>query len=790
MRHTAIFALAPLMMMSTTVQAVDFTVADIQFKGLTRIPAESLYPMIDINAGELATPENIAQAIKNLYATGNFSNIKANRLDDTLIFDVVERPIIANVSFSGNKLIPKEALTEGLKRIGISEGNVLKQATLTQIQNELKQQYGQQGYYNSDIKVIKTELDNNNVALKFEFSEGKPARIVDINIVGNHYFSDEYIKDALNIKETSWKNIISKSDRYAKEKLNASLENLTAMYQNAGFVKFNINNAILNISPEKDQIYIEISVEEGEKYQFGEVSFLGNPTFETDKLKEQVAFGTKEQYSQQKITKTLQNFNSLYGNEGYYFAQVRPVPRIDDERKVVDIDFFIDPVRPIYVRRINFTGNNKTADEVLRREMRQLEGALASNQKIELSRSRLMRTGFFKTVQVETKPVANTPDQIDINITVEEQPSGSSSIAAGYSQSGGVTFQAGLSQSNFMGTGNRVNLQLSRSETLDNYNIGYTNPYFTPDGIVQNVNMYWRKTKYDNKNINNYVTDSLGGTMGYSYPIDENKSLSAGVNIDKTTVKAGQNLAISSFDYLSNSKKLQTKNLDNGAKAHEAGFKTYNLNLGWNMNTLDRGRFPTKGMSHDVDIKLAFGDSKYQKIVYQGNYYHPFYKKTVLRGYTKLGYGNNLPFWENFYAGGYGSVRGYENYTLGPKSNRLSRADNDAFPEEVGGNALAQLGAELIFPMPFKGDWADQIRPALFIEGAQVFDTTNKYDRTLNGKTAKLLNQKDNDMRFSVGVGATWITPIGPISLSYAKPLNKKAGDKIDQVQFEIGRMF
>lgn len=790
MRHTAIFALAPLVMMSTTVQAVDFTVADIQFKGLTRIPAESLYPMIDINAGELATPENIAQAIKNLYATGNFSNIKANRLDDTLIFDVVERPIIANVSFSGNKLIPKEALTEGLKRIGISEGNVLKQATLTQIQNELKQQYGQQGYYNSDIKVIKTELDNNNVALKFEFSEGKPARIVDINIVGNHYFSDEYIKDALNIKETSWKNIISKSDRYAKEKLNASLENLTAMYQNAGFVKFNINNAILNISPEKDKIYIEISVEEGEKYQFGEVSFLGNPTFETDKLKEQIAFGTKEQYSQQKITKTLQNFNSLYGNEGYYFAQVRPVPRIDDERKVVDIDFFIDPVRPIYVRRINFTGNNKTADEVLRREMRHLEGALASNQKIELSRSRLMRTGFFKTVQVETKPVANTPDQIDINITVEEQPSGSSTIAAGYSQSGGVTFQAGLSQSNFMGTGNRVNLQLSRSETLDNYNIGYTNPYFTPDGIAQNVNMYWRKTKYDNKNINNYVTDSLGGTMGYSYPIDENKSLSAGVNIDKTTVKAGQNLAISSFDYLSNSKKLQTKNLDNGAKAHEAGFKTYNLNLGWNMNTLDRGRFPTKGMSHDVDIKLAFGDSKYQKIVYQGNYYHPFYKKTVLRGYTKLGYGNNLPFWENFYAGGYGSVRGYENYTLGPKSNRLSRADNDAFPEEVGGNALAQLGAELILPMPFKGDWADQIRPALFIEGAQVFDTTNKYDRTLNGKTAKLLNQKDNDMRFSVGVGATWITPIGPISLSYAKPLNKKAGDKIDQVQFEIGRMF
>lgn len=793
MRHTAIFALAPLAIISTVVhaQTAEFTVADIQFKGLSRITADSLYPVIDINAGDIATKDNIAQSIKNLYGTGNFSKIQAGRVDNTLVFNVEELPVIANVSFSGNKLIPKEALTEGLKRIGIKEGDVLKQATLTQIQNELKQQYNQQGYYNSDIKVSKTDLENNRVALKFEFSEGKPARIVDINIVGNHYFSDEYIKEALNIKETSWKNIISKSDRYAKEKLNASLENLTAMYQNAGFVKFNINNAILNISPEKDKIYVEISLEEGDKYKFGSVSFLGNPTFDNEKLAKQVVFKAGEEYSQRKITTSVQNFHVLYGNDGYYFAQIRPVPRIDDEKKIVDIDFFIDPVRPVYVRRINFTGNNKTADEVLRREMRQMEGALASNQKIELSRSRLMRTGFFKTVNVDAKPVPNTPDQIDINITVEEQPSGSSTIAAGYSQSGGITFQAGLSQSNFMGTGNRVNLQLSRSETLDNYNIGYTNPYFTPDGIAQTANVYWRQTKYDDKNINNYVTDSLGGSLGYSYPIDENKSLSAGLNIDKTTIKAGRNLAVSNLDYLNKSNKLQTTQID-GVNSYKAGFNTYNLNLGWNMNTLDRGRFPTKGMSHDVDVKIAFGDAKYQKVVYQGNYYHPFYKNTVLRGYTKLGYGNDLPFWENFYAGGYGSVRGFENYTLGPTSNRHSLGTKDAFPEEVGGNALAQVGAELILPMPFKGDWADQIRPALFVEGAQVFDTTNKHKETLNlnGEGVPLLNAKDNDMRFSVGIGATWITPIGPISLSYAKPLNKKDGDQIDQVQFEIGRMF
>ncbi|WP_019518606.1 outer membrane protein assembly factor BamA [Faucicola boevrei] len=792
MRNLAVIALAPLAIVATNAQAVDFTIANIEFNGLTRLSADSLYPVVVVESGEMATDNNIAESIKALYATGNFSDVKAGKVGNNLVFDVVERPVIASVSFDGNKLIPKQALQEGLKRIGISEGNVLKQATLEQIQNELKQQYNQQGYYNSDVTVTKTELDNNRVALTFDFVEGKPARIVEISVLGNQRFSDEAIKDAMNIKETSWKNIISKSDRYAKEKLTASLENVTAMYQNAGYVKFNINDAILNISPEKDKVYVEISVDEGEQYQFGQVNFLGKPNYELAKLTEQVAFKAGEQYSQRQITTTLQNFNTLYGNDGYYFAQIRPVPRIDDKRRVVDMDFFIDPVRPVYVRRINFTGNTKTADEVLRREMRQMEGALASNEKIELSRARLMRTGFFKTVNVDVKPVTSTPDQVDVNIAVVEQPSGSSTIAAGYSQSGGLTFQAGLSQSNFMGTGNRVNLQLSRSETLDSYNIGVTNPYFTPDGISQSASVYWRKTKYDDKNISNYVTDSLGGTLGYSYPIDENKSLSAGLNVDKTTIKGGRNLAVANYKYLVDEGELSAKLLGGNIPSFEAGFNTYNLNLGWNMNTLDRGRFPTKGMSHNVDLNLAFGDAKYQKIVYQGNYYHPFYKNTVLRGYTKLGYGNDLPFWENFYAGGYGSVRGYENYTLGPRSNRYQYASNDIDPEEVGGNALAQVGAELIFPMPFKGDWADQVRPVLFVEGAQVFDTTNRYDQTVmvNGNNVPILNQKDNDMRFSAGAGVTWITPIGPISLSYAKPLNKKEGDKIDQVQFEIGRLF
>ncbi|MFW2176235.1 MULTISPECIES: outer membrane protein assembly factor BamA [unclassified Moraxella] len=796
MRNSALFILAPLAMVAPYAQAVNFTVADIQFNGLTRVPAESLYPLVPINAGEVATDTNIANAIKAIYATGNFSDIKASQVGNNLVFNVTERPTIASVSFDGNKLIPKQALTEGLKRIGIAEGNVLKQATVEQIQSELKQQYNQQGYYNSEVTVTQTPIDNNRVALKFDFKEGKPAKVVEIKVSGNKHFSEKEIKQAMNLKESSWVNVISKSDRFAKEKMAASLESVNAMYQNAGFVKFSIDDANLNLSPEKDKVYIDLKITEGEQYQFGTVKFLGSPNYDLQKLQDQVAFKAGERYTQKQVTTTLQNLGTLYGNDGYYFAQIRPVPRINDTTRTVDMDFFIDPVRPVYVRRINFSGNTKTADEVLRREMRQMEGALASNEKIELSRTRLMRTGFFKTVNIDVKPLANTPDQVDLNITVEEQPSGTSTIAAGYSQSGGLTFQAGLSQSNFMGTGNKVNLQLSRSETLNSYSLGYVNPYFTPDGISQGANLYYRETKYDDKNISNYVTDSYGGTVNFSYPIDETKNLSAGLNADHTTVRAGRSLAVANLQYLKdeNNTDLNIINIDgdDDNERFNAGYNTYSLNLGWNMNTLDKGVFPTKGMRHNVNLDLAFGDAQYQKLVYDGSYYHPFYKGSVLRGYTKLGYGNDLPFWDNFFAGGYGSVRGYENATLGPKSDRYRFAGSDLYPEEIGGNALAQVGTELILPMPFKGDWASQIRPALFVEGAQVFDTTNKDTKTMdvNGKTVPLINGKDNDMRFSAGAGITWITPIGPISLSYAYPLNDKKDDKLDRVQFEIGRLF
>ncbi|OOR89937.1 outer membrane protein assembly factor BamA [Moraxella caviae] len=814
---TTSIAASVMMIMATQARAESFVVNDLAISGLQRVTVESLQTILPIRMGQSVSDSELADSIRALYATGQFSNVQADVRGDQLVFFVTERPTIAEINFEGNRLIPKDGLTEGLKATGLEVGGVLKQSTVHIIETELKNQYISQGYYNSDIKVKQTELDGNRVKLDIEFIEGKAAKIVDINIIGNHYFSDDDIKSELAIKDSNL-NPLSKKDRYTQEKFNASLEGLKAKYQNEGFVRFKIDNSALNIDEDKNKVFVEIAVDEGERYQFGDVRFLGKTTYDDDALSELITFKAGESYSQAKLDEATANITNKFGDDGYYYAQIRPISHIDDANRTVNVDYYIDPVRPVYVRRINFSGNIKTKDEVMRREMRQLEGALASNQKIQLSRARLMRTGFFKDVKVETRAVPNSPDQIDLNFIVEEQPSGSSTLAAGYSQSGGITFQVDLSQNNFMGTGNRVTAGFTRSETRESYSLGMTNPFFTENGVSQSVNAYHRKTKYDSKNISNYVLDSYGATLSYGYPINENQRISGGLNFDNTKVRGGPYMGIANVKQL----------LDDGGKgdytpiynengditgtdpSFEKDYTTYNAILGWNYSSLDRPVFPTKGMSHEVDLTLGFGDRTFQKVNYRGNAYFPLWKGTILRGWTKLGYGNDLPFYENFYAGGYGSVRGYDASSLGPRSAAYAAARSGFAQrgEKVGGNALASFGAELILPMPFKGDWADQVRPVIFFDAGQVFDTTGRDKETVNipALTGDVgarqhsngalsvenypLLSTDNELRYSAGVGATWYTPIGPISISYAKPLNKKAGDQTENIQFQIGSVF
>ena len=835
MRHTHLLMPLALVSAMAVVQqayaADEFLARDIRIDGLVRLTPASIYSMLPINSGDRVSDPVIAEAIRTLYASGLFDDIKAYKEKDVLVFKVVERPVISKLEFKGNKLIPKEALEQGLKKMGIAEGEVFKKSALQTIETELEQQYTQQGRYDADVTVETVARPNNRVELKLNFNEGTAAKVFDINIIGNTVFSDSDIKQVFAVKESGWASVVTRNDRYAREKMAASLEALRALYLNKGYINFNIINSQLNISEDKKHIFIEVSVDEGSQFKFGETKFLGDALYKPEELQLLKLYKDGETYSQEKVNAVKQLLLRKYGNAGYYYAEVNIVPEINNQTGIVNLNYYINPGQQVTVRRINFTGNSKTADEVLRREMRQMEGALASNEKIDLSKVRLERTGFFKTVDVKPVRVPNSPDQVDLNVNVEEQHSGTTTLAVGYSQNGGVTFQAGLSQTNFMGTGNRVAIDLSRSETQDYYNLSVTDPYFTIDGVSRGYNVYYRKTKLNKDyNVNNYVTDSVGGSLSFGYPIDENQSLSASIGIDQTKVTTGPSVSTYIRDYLlANGGKATGSSTycpeDQWAKdadgkytgecnpggeitydnAFDGEFLTYTLNLGWSYNTLNRPIFPTSGMSHRVGLEVGIpgSDVDYQKLTYDAQAFMPLWGGFVLRGYGKLGYGNDLPFYKNFYAGGYGSVRGYDNSSLGPKYPSVifqEMGKDDLSKEEVGGNALVQFGTELALPLPFKGDWARQVRPVLFAEGAQVFDTkcdvpsgnilVNSSNVDIKQYCKDNYNFNFDNMRYSVGVGFTWITMIGPLSLSYAFPLNDKKGDDTKSIQFEIGRTF
>ena len=831
MRNTTLLMpLALVSAMATVQQAYaqdEFVVRDVRVEGLVRLTPAAVYNMIPVKSGDQTNDLAVSDAIRALYATGHFDDIQVTKQDQILLFKVVERPVISKIELKGNKLIPKESLEEGLKKMGVSEGEVLKRSTLQNIENELEQQYMQQGRYDADVTVETIARPNNRVDLNFSFIEGTAAKVVNINLVGNTVFKDDDIKQAFAVKERSWSSILTRNDRYAREKMAASLESLKAMYLNKGYINFDINSSQLNISEDKKNIFIEVSVTEGEQYKFGQTKFLGDALFEEKELSVLKLHKDGEVYSQERVNALKQLLLRKYGNAGYYFAEVNAVPRINDETGLVDLNYYINPGQQVTVRRINFTGNTKTADQVLRREMRQMEGALATNEKIDLSKIRLERTGFFKTVNVQAARVPNAPDQVDLNIAVEEQHSGTSTVAVGYSQSGGVTFQLGLSQNNFMGTGNRFGIDLSRSETQDYYNINVLDPYFTIDGVSRGYNLYYRKTKLDdNYNVSNYVTDSYGASISFGYPINENQSVSASLGIDNTKVTTGPYVSTYVRDYLlanggrgtsSTTECLASAALDVPIKdekgntigftcddnervtydnAFEGEFFSYNLNLSWAYNTLNRPMFPTKGMYHraNLEVGLPGGDVEYQKITYDAQAFFPLGKDFVFRTYGKLGYGNDLPFYKNYFLGGYGSVRGYDINSLGPRYNAVTFdavGARDFDPEEVGGNAMVQGGMELILPLPIKGDWARQIRPVIFAEGGQVFDT--QCDIQVSATDKARCNRYDIDfdnLRYSVGAGFTWVTMIGPLSLSYSYPINDKPGDDTKTIQFEIGRSF
>jgi outer membrane protein insertion porin family len=772
-----------------------FVAKDIRIEGLVRLSQASVAALLPIASGDTMTDQKTADAIRALYASGNFDDVQASRDQDVLVFKVIE--IIASLSLKGNKLIPSDSLLKGLKSGGISEGEVLKRSSLQVVKNELEQQYIQQGRYDAVVKIETTPKPNNRADVVFKIYEGNAAKVFNIQVIGNHVFSDDDIKRAFEIKSSSWSSILTRDDRYAREKMNTSLENLKALYLNKGYIHFALNNAQLNISDDKKTIFIEVSVTEGAQYNFGETKFVGETLFKSDDLKQLIVYKPGTTYSQEQVTATKVLLGKKYGNSGYYFAEISAIPEVDETTKTVTMNYAVNPGKQVYVRRINFKGNEKTADNVLRREMRQLEGSLASNDKIDLSKIRLERTGFFKTVKFDTVRVANTSDQVDVNVSVEEQPSGSSSISVGYSQYGGITFQFGINQSNFFGTGNQVGVDVTRSQTLDNYNLNVLDPYFTPDGVSRGFNLYLRNTKLNTSlSVQRYYSDAEGGSMTFGYPVDETKNVSATLNVDNTTIRTTEFVSKVAQDFLT-SNGATNQSGDPTSPIYKKSFLTYSLSLSWAYNTLNRPILATSGTSHQIsfDTTIPGSDVQYQRVTYTGQTFMSlpthYLDGFLLRAYAKVGFGHDLPFYKNYFAGGYGSVRGYRDYTLGPLSNGIGYCNGgtstcpDPSPESVGGNAMITGGLELVLPIPYAGDWARQIRPVLFVEGGQVFDTSG-----VSNSSATDYKFGVDNFRYSAGIGVTWITLIGPIALSYAKPINSKTGDQLERVQFAIGRVF
>ena len=762
-----------------------FTIADIRLQGLQRVSAGTVFNTLPIKVGDAVDEVAVRELIRLLFATGYFDDIRMARDGDALVVTVAERPAIESIELDGNKAIKTDALLEGLSQQGLSEGEIFKQATLERMGLELERQYVAQGRYGAAIETKVEQLPRNRVAISIEIEEGKTSGIRHINIVGAEAFSEEELLDVMELSHPTLFSFFRNNDKYSREKLSGDLEKLESHYKDRGYVEFDLSSTQVSVTPDKRQVYISMNVEEGGKYVVDQVNVLGELNdVRPEDLRALVLVAEGQVFSQQLVTATEDRLETALGNAGYTFASAGGVPRVDDDGKV-DVDFMIDAGKRAYVRRIMFAGNRITQDEVMRREMRQMEGGWASTAQIDLSKVRLERLGYFREVNVETPPVPGTDDQVDVAFTVEEQPSGSISATLGYSQGWGLVLGGNYQENNVFGTGNSLGLGLSVSSYQKSASFNYFNPYYTLDGISRGFNAYFRRLDFDERNIARYSTDAVGLGVTFGFPIGETQRISFGGTVEQTSLTEGRYPAQEITEFLQ-------KNGDD--------FLNFKLNLGWQSSTLNRGLFPTRGRSQSLGLQASIpgSDLEFWKITYRGEQYFPFIGNMALRIRAEVGYGDGyaktsgLPFYEHFFAGGFGSIRGFEQSTLGPRTtNPTVDSDGNELPagflrprgDPFGGNLLVEASVEIILNFPFMQD-NRQFRPVLFVDAGNVFNTACP-DVSVNCFGFDL-----DEFRYSAGFGVTWLTGMGPMSFGIARPFNTKDIDEKESFQFELGRTF
>ena len=795
-------------LLSLNLNAFDeFLVSDIRIIGLQRVSTGSIFNVIPISVGDRIDIRKSNDIVRSLFSTEQFDDIQIGKDGNTLIITVVERPSISLIEISGNKALKTEQLLESLDGVGIKEGEVYKRSTLEKVKSELVRSYASNGRYGADVEINEILKPRNRLEINIEVDEGNSAKIKKISIIGNETFTDDELLDSFELSEGSFFSFLSSNNQYSREKLVGDLETLESYYRDRGYLKFSIESSQISLSRDKKSIFITYNVNEGEKYTINDVDVIGEIPFEEEVYIEIVNSLKDQTYSQAQITSIEEFFVNVLGNRGYAFAEVKGDTEITDDSNEVKLIFTVIPGNKTYTRKILFTGNDVTQDHVLRREMRQFEGAWTSDNSIEAGKVRLERLGYFKEVNVETIPVVGTEDQIDIVYSVDEETTGSVGGNIGYSDFG-LMLGFNLQEQNFLGSGNTVGIGINKNIYSEMYNLSFMNPYATKDGVSLGYNVYFRETDYGEFNVANYLTNSNGFGAQFGYPTSDITRLGFNVTYDKTDIDVGTLPALEIYDFVS---------------AEGNIFETLSVQFSWQRVTLNRGLFPTAGSSTVISLSTTVpgSDLSYYRSSIRQRYYRPLSSNFVFGFSGELGYldaygdTEETPFFQNFYAGGPRSLRGFESNTLGPRSTdapcyefnyeektcpNLIDTDGDGELDSpyinpyanstsryrdrpIGGNIKVEGSLQLIFKLPFIEDQRS-LRSAFFFDFGNVFSDNCK-DYQINCYKPAL-----EDLRYSYGVGVTWITGFGPLSLAISKPTNAGPQERTEEFQFTVGNVF
>lgn len=781
--------------------AEPFTVSDIRVDGLQRISSGTVFTYLPVERGQTMSDAKVGETIRALYKTGFFEDVQLDRQDNILVVTVKERPAINRLTVTGNKDIKSDQLLKGLSDIGLSEGGTFDRLSLDRVTQELRRQYNDRGKYNVEITPTVSPLDRNRVDIAIAIKEGKAAKIRHVNLIGTEKFPAEDILEIWESKESNWASWYRRDDQYSKEKLSGDLEKLNSWYLNRGYIDFSVDSTQVSISPDKRDMFISAGVTEGEQYKISEIKVTGDTVLPQDTVERMVIQKSGDVFSRGLLELSSDGITNSLSNIGYAFAKVNPIPTSNRAERTVAVNMQVVPGPRVSVRQIVFRGNTRTSDEVLRREMRQFENSWYSQAAIDRSKIRLQRLGYFESVDVQTEPVSGSNDQVDVVYNVKETTSGSFVFGLGYSQSYGMTTSVQLSQNNFLGGGNRVSVEASRSSYLQRYGFSYTNPYFTDDGVSLGYNLSWRELDYSDYNTAQYNSTNGAAQMVFGVPITENDTVSLMVGIDSNQITTYEGFTPQAIvDYVN--------------AVGRRTFHSWRTELGWARDTRNDYFMPTAGTYQRVGLETTLPGStvEYYKLNYQISKYWPIIPSLVINTRAEVGYGDSygddfardicytapsdanpnpvqtvdcnpsspdykkrvtgsgLPFFENFYAGGTNSVRGFEDNTLGPRSEV---SPNYSRGQPLGGSLKTVGSIEAYFPRLFDSPSA---RVSAFVDFGNVYNGVDNF--------------KANELRVSTGVALLWRAPVGPISISYAFPLKKEDGDEIERLQFTFGGQF